>query len=81
MNPAWQQITDNRQQITHNPYEYEKRKTTELNTFIGGYQVPRVVIDISHKNLMDPVILAEVGYLYSPLLQKNKIEEQSTDYL
>ncbi len=76
-----QQITDNRQQITHNPYEYEKRKTTELNTFIGGYQVPRVVIDISRKNLMDPAILAEVGYLYSPLLDKYNMAEQSTDFV
>lgn len=76
-----QQLTDNRQQITHNPYEYEKRKTTELNTFIGGYQVPRVVIDISRKNLMDPAILAEVGYLYSPLLDKYNMAEQSTDFV
>ena len=86
-----QQITDNRQQITdkrqqttdktHNPYEYERRHTAELNTFIGGHQVPRVIIDISRKNLKDPSILADVGYLYSSLLDKYNMAEQSTDFV
>ena len=79
-----QQITDNSQQITnnsHNPYEYEKRHTNELNTFIGGHQVPRVIIDISGKNLKDPSILADVGYLYSSLLDKYNMAEQSTDFV
>ncbi|MDP2413256.1 (E)-4-hydroxy-3-methylbut-2-enyl-diphosphate synthase [Daejeonella sp.] len=73
--------TDNRQLITHNPYEYKKRHTSELNTFIGGHQVPRVVIDISKKNLKDPAILSEVGYLYSALLDKYNMAEQSTDFV
>lgn len=73
--------TDNRQQITHNPYEYQKRHTSELNTFIGGHQVPRVVIDISGKNLKDPAILSDVGYLYSSLLDKYNMAEQSTDFV
>jgi (E)-4-hydroxy-3-methylbut-2-enyl-diphosphate synthase len=73
--------TDNRLPITHNPYEYQKRHTIELNTFIGGHQVPRVVIDISKKNLKDPAILSEVGYLYSALLDKYNMAEQSTDFV
>ncbi len=79
-----QQITDKRQQTTdktHNPYEYERRHTAELNTFIGGHQVPRVIIDISRKNLKDPSILADVGYLYSSLLDKYNMAEQSTDFV
>lgn len=77
------QITDNRQPIaeSHNPYEYQKRHTSELNTFIGGHQVPRVIIDISQKNLKDPSILADVGYLYSSLLDKYNMAEQSTDFV
>ena len=71
------QTSDN----THNPYEYQKRHTSELNTFIGGHQVPRVVIDISKKNLKDPAILSEVGYLYSALLDKYNMAEQSTDFV
>ena len=78
-----QQTTDNRQQTTesHNPYEYQKRHTSELNTFIGGHQVPRVIIDLSQKNLKDPSILADVGYLYSSLLDKYNMAEQSTDFV
>ena len=63
------------------PYIYARRKTAELNTFIGGHQVPRVIIDISGKNLKDPAVLADVGYLYSPLLDKYNMGEQSTDFV
>lgn len=72
---------DKVQQQIYNPYEYQKRHTTELNTFIGGHQVPRVVIDISRKNLKDPTILSDVGYLYSELLDKYNMAEQSTDFV
>lgn len=75
------QPTANSHQITHNPYEYQKRHTSELNTFIGGHQVPRVVIDISGKNLKDPAILSDVGYLYSSLLDKYNMAEQSVDFV
>ena len=75
------QTSDNSHQVTHNPYEYQKRHTAELNTFIGGHQVPRVVIDISKKNLIDPAILSDVGYLYSALLDKYNMAEQSTDFV
>lgn len=76
-----QPTTHTPQPIPHNPFEYQKRKTTELNTFIGGHQVPRVVIDISHKNLKDPAILGDTGYLYSAFLDKYNMAEQSTDFV
>ncbi len=65
----------------HNPYEYVKRISAELNTFIGGHQVPRVVVDISKKNLKDPQILSGVGYSYSTLLDKYNMGEQSVDFV
>lgn len=65
----------------HNPYEYQKRQSAELNTFIGGHQVPRVVIDISNKNLKDPAILGDVGYIYSAVLDKYNMAEQSCDFV
>lgn len=65
----------------HNPYEYQKRQSTELNTFIGGHQVPRVVIDISGKNLKDPAVLGDVGYIYSAVLDKYNMAEQSCDFV
>ncbi|MEP6614145.1 MAG: (E)-4-hydroxy-3-methylbut-2-enyl-diphosphate synthase [Mucilaginibacter sp.] len=68
-------------QTTHNPYEYQRRQTYEANAFIGGHMVPRVVIDLSNKNLKDPAILADAGYLYSPLLDKYNMAEQSVDFV
>ncbi len=65
----------------HNPYEYKKRQTYEANAFIGGHMVPRVVADISKANLKDPAILNEVGYLYSPILDKYNMAEQSVDFV
>lgn len=53
----------------------------EVNVFIGGTQVPRVVIDISEKNLKDPHILTDVGYKYDPWLDKYHMGEQSVDFV
>lgn len=63
------------------PYQYTKRISTELNTFIGGHQVPRVILDLSKSSLMDPQILAAAGYIYSPLLDKFNMAEQSVDFI
>ncbi|MGZ3929391.1 MAG: flavodoxin-dependent (E)-4-hydroxy-3-methylbut-2-enyl-diphosphate synthase, partial [Mucilaginibacter sp.] len=65
----------------HNPYEYKKRHTYEANAFIGGHMVPRVVIDLSNANLKDPAVLNDAGYLYSPLLDKYNMAEQSVDFV
>jgi len=63
------------------PYEYKKRETYEANAFIGGHMVPRVVVDLSGKNLKDPAILNDAGYLYSALLDKYNMAEQSVDFV
>jgi (E)-4-hydroxy-3-methylbut-2-enyl-diphosphate synthase len=65
----------------HSPYQYEKRHTYEANAFIGGHMVPRVVIDLSAKNLKDPSVLNDAGYLYNPLLDKYNMAEQSVDFV
>jgi (E)-4-hydroxy-3-methylbut-2-enyl-diphosphate synthase len=65
----------------HSPYEYKKRHTYEANAFIGGHMVPRVVIDLSKKNLKDAAILNDAGYLYSTLLDKYSMAEQSVDFV
>ncbi len=69
------------QGLTHNPYVYQRRQTYEANAFIGGHMVPRVVIDLSHQNLKDPAVLNDAGYLYSPLLDKYNMAEQSVDFV
>lgn len=55
--------------------------SAEVNVFIGGAQVPRVVVDISGANLKDPHILADVGYKYDPWLDKYHMGEQSVDFI
>ncbi|MDB4921544.1 (E)-4-hydroxy-3-methylbut-2-enyl-diphosphate synthase [Mucilaginibacter sp.] len=69
------------QDFHHNPYEYKRRHTYEANAFIGGHMVPRVVVDLSKKNLKDPAILGDAGYLYSALLDKYNMAEQSVDFV
>ncbi len=64
----------------YSPYEYNKRASAELNTFIGGHQVPRVVLDLSDQNLKDANILASAGYIYSPILDKYHMGDQSIDF-
>jgi len=58
------------------PYE-----SASVNAFIGGSLVPRVVADISRRNLKDPGILSDVGYRYDPLLDKYHISDQSVDFV
>lgn len=65
----------------HSPYEYKKRVSSEINTFIGGDQVPRVVVDLSARNLKDPAILRDTGYIYTPVLDKYNMGEQSVDFV
>jgi (E)-4-hydroxy-3-methylbut-2-enyl-diphosphate synthase len=71
----------NPQNPHHSPYEYKKRETYEANAFIGGHMVPRVVVDLSRANLKDPSVLSDAGYLYSPLLDKYNMAEQSVDFV
>ena len=65
----------------HSPYEYKKRETYEANAFIGGHMVPRVVVDLSAANLKDPAVLNDAGYLYSPILDKYNMADQSVDFV
>jgi (E)-4-hydroxy-3-methylbut-2-enyl-diphosphate synthase len=69
------------QPLAHSPYEYKKRDTYEANAFIGGHMVPRVVVDLSRANLKDPAVMNDAGYLYSAVLDKYNMAEQSVDFV
>ncbi|HEY9535427.1 MAG TPA: (E)-4-hydroxy-3-methylbut-2-enyl-diphosphate synthase, partial [Mucilaginibacter sp.] len=62
-------------------YAYKKRQTYEANAFIGGHMVPRVVVDLSKANLKDAAVLNDAGYIYSPVLDKYNMAEQSVDFV
>ena len=63
------------------PFEYQRRKTTDLE-IIGGMHVPRVFADFSKVGeLRDPGILKSFGYHYSPLLDKYHIDDIAADFI
>ena len=61
--------------------DYSKRESQEVNAFIGGSMVPRVVVDLTSRNLKDPFILKDVGYRYDVLLDKYHMGDQSIDFV
>lgn len=65
-------------ELNGSPIPYE---STEVNAFIGGSLVPRVVVDISKRNLKNPAVLSDAGYRYDPLLDKYHIGDQSVDFV
>ncbi|PAW93234.1 4-hydroxy-3-methylbut-2-en-1-yl diphosphate synthase [Mucilaginibacter sp. MD40] len=73
-------LTFNRSNL-YSPYEYKKRETYEANAFIGGHMVPRVVLNLENANLKDAAVLDAAGYIYSPLLDKYNMAEQSVDFV
>ncbi len=66
--------------LPYNPYEFERRKTEEIN-HIGGHQVPRVIMDFSSKENITAASLFSVGYNYSVPLDKWNITDQACDYI
>ncbi|WP_437921893.1 (E)-4-hydroxy-3-methylbut-2-enyl-diphosphate synthase [Sphingobacterium sp. LRF_L2] len=56
-------------------------ETQEVNAFIGGSLVPRIVVDISRENLKDPFILSSVGYRYDVINDKYHMGDQSVDFV
>jgi len=65
----------------NNQIETKAYESKEVNAFIGGSLVPRVVVDISKKNLKDPFILTDVGYKYDAVLDKYHMGDQSVDFV
>lgn len=66
--------------IPHNPYEYEKRDTFEVNG-IGGDNPPIVFADLSKINIKDYTDLKPVGYNYSPKLDKWNTSDIASDFI
>ncbi|MBL1408111.1 (E)-4-hydroxy-3-methylbut-2-enyl-diphosphate synthase [Sphingobacterium faecale] len=67
--------------VLSTPEETKPYISQEVNTFVGGSLVPRVIVDISNKNLKDPFILSEVGYRYDLLNDKYHMGDQSVDFV
>ena len=63
-----------------NPFEYHRRDTREVLT-IGKPQVPRVVIDLSHRDTITPATLFAMGYSYSVPLDKWNMSDLACDFI
>jgi (E)-4-hydroxy-3-methylbut-2-enyl-diphosphate synthase len=66
--------------LSYNPYDYQKRKTTEVVN-IGGTNVPRVIADYSNKQKITPASFFAVGYSYSVPMDKWNLSDLACDYI
>ena len=73
-------IENNKINLSYNPFEYNKRKSSEIIN-IGGNQVPRVIADFSKNEKITPTNLFAVGYNYSVPLDKWHISDLACDYI
>lgn len=63
-----------------NPFQFFKRNTTAVLN-IGGENVPRVVADLSDKDVITPANLFAFGYNYSAQLDKWNLTDLACDFL
>lgn len=68
------------EKITINPFEYKRRKTTSVIN-IGGAEVPRVIVDLSHVDEIKPSHLYPFGYVYNVQDDKWAIQDVAVDYV
>ena len=66
--------------IPINPFEYNKRITTEIENF-GGKNPPRVVSDISKLEKVEYQELKNLGHFYLPEPDKWVMNDQGSDYV
>jgi (E)-4-hydroxy-3-methylbut-2-enyl-diphosphate synthase len=65
---------------TVNPFEHTRRHTHAVSN-IGDKNVPRVIIDLSHKAEINEASLFAVGYHYSVPLDKWNLTDQACDFI
>ncbi len=66
--------------IPKNPFEYEKRKTFQVNG-IGGKNVPVVIADFSKTHIKSFADLSTIGYNYNPGLDKWNMNDTAADFI
>ena len=72
-------VTTNKN-ISYNPFEYNRRKTNNLNN-IGGKNVPIVFADLSKKEKISAANFFGFGYNYSVSLDKWNLQDLAADYI
>jgi (E)-4-hydroxy-3-methylbut-2-enyl-diphosphate synthase len=63
-----------------NPFAHTKRHTHAVEQ-VGGKNVPRIILDLSHKQEITPASLFGAGYHYSVPLDKWNLTDQAADFI
>jgi (E)-4-hydroxy-3-methylbut-2-enyl-diphosphate synthase len=66
--------------LPYDPFQYSRRKTTEVANF-GGSNVPRVIADYSHAPIAEVAALKAIGHFYLPEPDKWAMNDLGADYL
>ena len=66
--------------LTYNPFEYKRRTTHEILN-IGAGQVPVVIADLSHIEIVTRESLLAIGYTYNAEIDKWSIGDAAADYV
>ena len=66
--------------ITWNPFEYEKRNSFSVMN-IGGKEVPKVVLDFSGEGKITQENLESAGYSFKPVFDKWKASDIAADFI
>lgn len=62
------------------PFSYQRRHCHEVENF-GGKEVPRIILDLSNRDEINPASLFGAGYGYRVPLDKWNISDQACDYI
>ncbi|MBB3696228.1 (E)-4-hydroxy-3-methylbut-2-enyl-diphosphate synthase [Flammeovirga yaeyamensis] len=63
-----------------NPFQYERRKTVEVDTF-GDHNVPRVIADFSNVKNIEMADLKSIGHHYLPATDKWGMSDHGADFI
>ncbi|ANQ48326.1 (E)-4-hydroxy-3-methylbut-2-enyl-diphosphate synthase [Flammeovirga sp. MY04] len=63
-----------------NPFQYERRKTVEVDTF-GDHNVPRVIADFSNVENIEMADLKSIGHHYLPATDKWGMSDHGADFI
>ncbi|MDX2048764.1 MAG: (E)-4-hydroxy-3-methylbut-2-enyl-diphosphate synthase, partial [Chitinophagaceae bacterium] len=66
--------------LPYNPFEYSRRKATEVSN-TGGKHVPVVVADFMEAETISAADLQSIGYSYNEATDKWKISDAAADYI
>lgn len=73
-------LLDSTDELTYNPYAYQRIDTTKIGK-VGGGQVPVVLADVSNIDALKPAHLFGFGYMYSVPLDKWNLSDIAVDFI